>query len=79
MVNLQSKEETVLAEGRAYPRFSPNGDWVSYVTKEAGQSVLHLRKIDGASGVKYIDFPGDIRQPIWSPDGTYVVFTGTQK
>jgi len=79
MVNLESKEETVLAEGRAYPRFSPNGDWVSYVTKEASQSVLHLRKIDGASHVKYIDFPGVIRQPIWSPDGTYVVFTGTQK
>lgn len=79
MVNLESKKETVLAKGRAYPRFSPNGDWVSYVTKEANRSVLHLRKIDEASHVKYTDFPGGISLPLWSPNGTYVVFTGTQK
>jgi len=82
MVNLQNKEEIVLAEDPGTwpsPRFSPNGDCVSYVTKEAGQSVLHLRKIDGASHVKYTDFPGEIRQPIWSPDGTHVVFTGAQE
>ncbi len=77
MVNLESKEETVLTKGWA-PRFSPNGDWVSYVTEEAGQSVLYLRKIDGSSHVKYTDFPGGISLPLWSPDGTHVVFTGTQ-
>ncbi len=79
MVNLESKEETVLAKGWASPRFSPNGDWVSYVPEEAGQSVLHLRKIDGTSHVKYTDFPGEISQPIWSPNGTHLVFTGTQR
>ncbi len=79
MVNLQSKEETVLAEGWASPRFSPNGDWVSYVAKEAEKSVLHLRQIDGISDVKYTDFPGGISLPMWSPDGSHIVFTGTQK
>ncbi len=79
MVNLQNKEETVLAEGRASPRFSPNGDWISYATKEASQSVLHLRQIDGTSHVKYTDFPGGISLPLWSPDGSHIVFTGTQK
>jgi Tol biopolymer transport system component len=29
--------------------------------------------------VKYTNFPGEILQPIWSPDGTHVVFTGMQK
>ena len=82
MVNLENREETVLAEETEEvpsPRFSPNGDWASYVTKEAGQSVLHLRKIDGASHVKYTDFPGEISKPIWSPDGSHIVFTGTQR
>ncbi|MHC4752878.1 MAG: DPP IV N-terminal domain-containing protein, partial [Planctomycetota bacterium] len=79
MVNLENKEETVLAEERASPRFSPNGDWVSYVTKEANQSVLHLRQIDGTNHMKYTDFPGRINLPLWSPDGTHLVFTGTQR
>ncbi|OHB60931.1 MAG: hypothetical protein A2168_08600 [Planctomycetes bacterium RBG_13_50_24] len=78
MVNLENKEETVLAEEWASPRFSPNAGCLSYVTKEAGRSILHLRKVDGTSHVKYTDFPGDIGQPLWSPDGTYIVFTGTQ-
>ncbi len=79
MVDLENKEETVLAERLASPRFSPNGDWVSYVTRESGQSVLNLRKIDGTSHVKYTDFPGRINLPLWSPDGTHLIFTGTQK
>ena len=82
MVNLERKEETVLAKETGEwpsPRFSPNGDWISYVTKEVGQSVLHLRKIDETSHVKYTDFPGRISLPLWSPDGSHIVFTGTQK
>jgi Tol biopolymer transport system component len=78
LINLENKEETVLAEEGASPRFSPNGDWVSYVTKEANRSILHLRKVDGTSHVQYTDFPGTIGQPIWSPDGSHIVFTGRQ-
>ena len=86
MVNLENKEETVLvAEHAGYgpslpsPRFSPKGDGVSYVTTKGGRSILHLRKIKGTSQVQYTDFPGTISKPLWSPDGTYVVFTGTQE
>jgi Tol biopolymer transport system component len=38
-----------------------------------------LREIDGTSHVKYMDFPGEISQSLWSPDGTHLVFTGTQE
>jgi Tol biopolymer transport system component len=82
MVNLRNKEETVLAEeteNRPSPRFSPNGHLASYVTKQNDQSVLHLRRIDGTNDVKFAEFPGEISKPIWAPDGTHVIFTGTQK
>jgi len=79
MVNLENKKETVLAEELgASPRFSPNADCISYVTKEAGRSILHLQKIDGTGHVRYTDFQGEIGQCLWSPDSTYIVFTGTQ-
>jgi Tol biopolymer transport system component len=78
MVNLETKEETVLAKERASPRFAPNAQSLSYVTKEANRSILHLRRVDGTSQVQYADFPGTIDKPLWSPDGTYVVFVGTQ-
>jgi Tol biopolymer transport system component len=82
MVNLENKEETVLVEkteSAPSPRFSPNGDRISYATIEEGRYILHLRTTDGRSHVKYTDFPGAIEQPLWSPDGAYVVFTGTQE
>jgi Tol biopolymer transport system component len=82
LVNLENKEETVLSEEAGHwssPRFSPKGDWVSYVTNEAGRCILHLQKIDGTSDVKYTDFQGEISQPLWSPDGSHIVFIGTQK
>lgn len=82
MVNLEDKKETVLAEdteGLPSPSFSPKGDWVSYVTLQAGRSILHLQTIDGTSHIQYTDFPGEISQPLWSPDGSHIVFTGEQR
>jgi len=79
LVNLENKDETVLANEWASPRFAPNGRSLSYVTKEANRSILHLRSVDGTSHVQYTDFPGTIGKPLWSPDGTHVVFVGTQR
>jgi Tol biopolymer transport system component len=82
MVDLENNKETVLAketENWPSPRFSPKGDQVSFVTAQAGKSILHLRKIDGTSHVEYSDFPGEISLPLWSPDATHIVFTGTQR
>ncbi|MBN2316309.1 MAG: PD40 domain-containing protein [Sedimentisphaerales bacterium] len=82
LVNLETKEETVLAEkiqGRPSTFFSPDGAWFTYITQEVNKYILNLRQIDGPGRTKYTDFPGEILQPMWSPDGTYIVFTGVQK
>lgn len=74
-------ERTSLAEETGVwssPCFSPNSNWVSYITQKDSRSILHLQEINGTSHVEYSDFPGQISQPIWSPDGRHIVFTGTE-
>jgi Tol biopolymer transport system component len=83
LINLENNERTILAEdtGVVWPfaRFSPNSNLISYVTIEDARFILNLQRIDGTSHVKYSDFPGEISQLMWSPDGSHVVFTGTQE
>jgi Tol biopolymer transport system component len=80
LINLETRKETVLAEEwETSPRFSPKADCLTYVTQEGGRHILHLQNIDGTNHTQYRDFPGEISQLLWSPDGAYVVFKGTQK
>jgi hypothetical protein len=82
MISLEGNERTVLANETGvwpYPGFSPNGKWVSYVTERNSRSILNLQEIEGPSHLEYSDFPGDITRPLWSPDSSHIVFTGTQR
>ncbi len=80
LVDLETKEETLLAEDALIsPVFSPKGDLVGYATQEAGRSIVHLQNIDGTSHAQSVEFPGEINQLIWSPGGSHLVFTGTQR
>ncbi|MBN1362102.1 MAG: PD40 domain-containing protein [Sedimentisphaerales bacterium] len=79
--NVETDERIIVANETVvwpYPAFSPNGRWVSYVAKQDGRSVLHLQEIGGPGHASFSDFRGNISRPLWSPDGSHIVFTGTQ-
>jgi len=80
--NVETDERIIVANETAvwpYPTFSPDSRWVSYVARQDGRSVLHVQEIGGSGHVSYTDFPGDISQPLWSPDGGHIIFKGMQR
>lgn len=81
LIDLETNELITLARHTEVwpdPILSPNGQWVSYVAKQNGRSILHVQEIGGTNHLSYSDFPGDISRPLWSPDGSHIIFTGTQ-
>jgi Tol biopolymer transport system component len=59
---------------RDHPRVSPDGRFVAFVERTAGQGDLHVLSLDGSQLFTITDHPADDSQPIWSPDGRQLAF-----
>ena len=58
----------------SHPRASPDGKWLAIETSDGRQAAVSLFELSGANSVRRLTFGGNNRMPIWSPDGTHVVF-----
>jgi Tol biopolymer transport system component len=56
-----------------YPRFSPNGKWMAYVSDEGGAPVVYLRSFPDGLVQRQISMDG-ASEPNWSPDGTKLYY-----
>ncbi|MGH9583555.1 MAG: hypothetical protein ACRD4O_11525, partial [Bryobacteraceae bacterium] len=65
----------LLARGGYAPRFSPNGKWIAF-TGTATDEIGHVFRIPANGGVpEQLDYgTSDAHCPVWSPDGSEVVF-----
>jgi len=56
--------------------WSPDGNWIAYLSDRSGEYEVYLRKSDGSGEEKRITTGGDIWTfaPIWSPDSKMLVF-----
>jgi Tol biopolymer transport system component len=53
-----------------HPRFSPDGEWVAFVSDRGGQDNLWLMRADGSDPQPiFLDDAVRISQPAWLPDG----------
>ena len=57
----------------AFPRFSPDGRWVTYVSDESGRDEIYVRPFPGPGGKWQVSSGGGAR-PRWSSDGSGLVF-----
>ncbi len=59
--------------GEAAGRFSPNGEWIAYWSRETGTREVYVRPSSGSGGKEKISVNGGVH-PVWSPDGRKLYF-----
>jgi Tol biopolymer transport system component len=60
------------------PRFSPDGQWIAFISDREGSENLWIIHPDG-TGVKQVSKAGndDFISPAWTPDGKYIIASKT--
>ena len=58
----------------AYPSYSPDGDWIAYMSNADGDFDIYVMSPSLGERRKLTDAPGQDGQPVWSPDGRRIAF-----
>jgi len=60
-----------------FPAWSPDGEWIAYLSDRTGEYELYLKKQDGSGEALRITHDGGCYryQPLWSPDGRKLLFS----
>lgn len=53
--------------------FSPDGEWIAYVSDESGQNEVYVHRFPGQGAVHTISTDGG-REPLWSRDGQEIYY-----
>ncbi len=58
-----------------HPRFSPDGNWIAFISDRKGQDNLWIMRANGSNPRSVaLDPTLSMSQPTWTPDGDYIVF-----
>jgi dipeptidyl aminopeptidase/acylaminoacyl peptidase len=78
---LAGGEATRVTSGMAFdsqPRFSPDGEWIAFLSDRDGAENLWIARADGSEPKKLSkDEQAEFASPNWSPDGDYVIVSRT--
>ena len=55
------------------PEFSPDGEWIAYVSNESGENDVFVAPYPGPGGRQRVTLGGGV-SPVWSPDGRRLYF-----
>jgi serine/threonine-protein kinase len=54
-------------------RFSPDGNWIAYISDESGLDQVYIRSVASATGRVQVSREGGL-SPVWSADGSEIYF-----
>ena len=69
-------EERLLAPRGLAPRFSPDGQWIAYITAEGGGGRIYVAPVSGGPSIAVAAEFYRAQAPVWSPDGRSLLFWG---
>src|SRR5690606_4758336 len=75
--NGEPRNITLTPEAREHSvSWSPDGQWIAYLSDASGEYEIYLRAQDGSSAPRRLTTDGDIWRfaPVWSPDSTKLAF-----
>ena len=81
MLNLGNGSEMLITAGgrkENHPRFSPDGNWLAFVSDAAGQDQIWLYEMASGSVRCLTDLPCGAGEPVWSPDGSRICFVAEE-
>ena len=81
-VDFSGKNRKALTIGNgfnAYPKFSPNGQSIAFVSTRTGNFDVFIMNSDGKSASQLTDHRGLDTRPAWSPDGKTIAYTSLRK
>ena len=64
--------------GEMMPTFSPDGQWIGYVSKQSGRDEVYVRSSTGEGSIFTISNGGGV-EPVWSADGRELFYRADDK
>jgi len=66
---------TFSEKSESAPRFSPDGQWIAFVSTRGGDANLYLMPVAGGESRALTAIPTGVSDPVWSPDSRWIAFS----
>jgi dipeptidyl aminopeptidase/acylaminoacyl peptidase len=78
MMDIDGKNQRQIThseKGEASPLFSPDGQWISFVSSRDGKPNLYVMPAHGGEAKRLINISTGVSDPLWSPDSKSLAFS----